>query len=62
MYTMEEKMIASKLYSLLYNEANIYNAKNRDKKGNYVEDPVSRFSKIARDLKQYMKELECEKT
>jgi hypothetical protein len=60
MYTDAEKRAASKLYSLLYNGANIYNAKNRDKNMNALHDPILRFSGIVRELNQYMKETECE--
>lgn len=62
MYTQEEKHAASKLYSLLYNGANIYSAKNRDKKGNILPDPIFRFAGIVRELNQFMKDNECEKT
>lgn len=64
MFTMEEKRVASKLYSLLYNGKNIYNADNGRKRGTYgfnvQEDAVHRFCSIVRELKQFMKDIECE--
>lgn len=60
MYTQAEKRAAAKLYSLLYNGANIYNAKNMTKKYDYLGDPVERFAGIVRDLNTFMKETECE--
>lgn len=60
MYTLEEQRLASKLYSMLYKGANIYNAPNRTKgwSGKYIEDPMARFVSIIRELKQHMKEIE----
>lgn len=64
MFTMEEKRVASKLYSLLYNGKNIYNASNGRKRSVYgftsQEDPVNRYALIVRELKQFMKDIECE--
>lgn len=64
MYTMEEKRAAAKLYGLLYNGKNIYNADNGTKRGiygfNVQEDAVMRFCSIVRELKQFMKDIECE--
>ena len=54
MLTEEEKILASKLYSMLYNGANIYNAPG----GRRDRDPVLRFGMIVRELKQHMKEIE----
>lgn len=59
MLTEEEKILASKLYSLLYNGANIYNAKRGTKQSRSVSaDPVQRFGMVVRELKQHMKEIE----
>lgn len=58
MYTEAEKRTAAKLYSLLYNGANIYNAKNMTKKYDYLGDSVSRFASIVRELNAYTKEFE----
>ncbi len=61
MVTMEEKRAAAKLYSLLYTGKNIYNAGNK-KGGKYnghkTQDAVIRFALIAREFKQFMKEIE----
>jgi hypothetical protein len=57
MYTLEEQRLASKLYSMLYKGANIYNAPNRAKPWG-LQDPMARFALIIRELKQHMKEIE----
>jgi len=59
MLTEEEKILASKLYSMLYNGANIYNAKRKTKNTGWSSaDPVLKFGMIVRELKQHMKEIE----
>ena len=59
MLTEEEKILARKLYSMLYNGANIYNAKRGTKnRGAGSGDPVFKFGMIVRELKQHMKEIE----
>lgn len=57
MYTQAETRAAAKLYSLLYNGANIYNAPNRTKRRN-LDDRVLRFVNIVRELNAYTKEFE----
>ena len=56
MITDQEKRAAAKLYSMLYNGANIYYAKTNKNRG--LPDPVMKFALIARELNQYMKEIE----
>ena len=58
MLTSEEKLLASKLYSLLYNGANIYDAQLKSKTGNHLGDPILRFGMIVRELKQHMREIQ----
>ena len=60
MITQEEQLLASKLYALLYNGANIYNApRGRKKWGpSTYPDAVQRFGMIIRELQQHMKEIQ----
>ena len=54
MYTMEEKLLASKLFDLLYNGSNIHAYNGRDRES----DALHRFCGIVREFKQHMKEIE----
>lgn len=64
MFTVAEKRAASKLYALLYNGSNIYNTTDKRKRGDTcyytIGDPVDRYCLIVRELKQFMKDIECE--
>jgi len=56
MISMEEKFLASKLYSLLYPHKNIYNVQPKTNNFGSIrweQDPLTKYALIVRELMQY---------